>query len=149
CRWQDNRILFHLPLGNEFERIFGAPYYSIHRWDLQQMLWEAVSPDIIHLGRRCLAVQSHPHGFDLTFAVGSSATADVVIGADGIHSVIRNALFSSQARFSGMSAYRGLIPAEKLPFLLEEPKVLHWWGPQKNFVCYPVSRGQFINFVGI
>ena len=58
-RWQDNRVLFRTLLGEESERTFGAPHYSIHRWDLQQILFEAIPAGIVHLGHRCLAVQSH------------------------------------------------------------------------------------------
>ena len=148
-RWQDNRILFRSPLGDESERAFGAPHYSIHRGDLQRVLCGAISARRVHLGRCCLAVKPHSDGVDLTFTDGSSIRADVVIGADGIHSVVREALFSDQFRFSSLSAYRGLIPAQRLPFLLEELRVINWWGPGKHFVCYPVSRAQFINFVAV
>lgn len=148
-RWKDNQVLLRYPLGDECEQTFGASYYTIHRWDLLNVLLAAIPDNIIHLGWHCLTAKPYADGVDLTFSNGSSITAGAVIGADGIHSILRYALFANQVHFSGLGAYRGLIPAERLPFLTEEARVLHWWGPEKHFVCYPVSCGQLINFVAI
>ena len=87
---------------------------------------------------------------ELRFADGSQASADVVVGADGIHSAVRDQLFGSQSpRFTGCTAYRGLVPAEALTDLNLEVTAQIWMGPGKHFVHYFVSSGRLVNFVAI
>ena len=84
----------------------------------------------------------------MTFTDGTMAHADAVIGADGIHSVIRKIIADDAPQFAGTKAYRGLIPAQRLPFLAQdELAVKLWLGPQRHVVCYPVSAGRLFNLV--
>jgi salicylate hydroxylase len=145
-RWSDNGTLRHTPLGARVERAFGAPYYTVHRADLHRALLERLPAGALTLDARCTAVQERPDGVDLTFADGSRHTAGLVIGADGIHSVTRAQLVADTPRFSGESIYRGLVPAERVPFLTREQKVVIWLGPRQHVVCYPVSGGKLISF---
>jgi salicylate hydroxylase len=82
---------------------------------------------------------------ELHFADGSSTAADVVIGADGIHSRVREQLVRDEPRYCGQSIYRALVPADRLAFLRTEPKVVLWLGPGKHCVCYPVASGEQIS----
>jgi salicylate hydroxylase len=76
-------------------------------------------------------------------------TADVLVGADGIHSAVRAALFGGEApRFAGCVAYRGLVPVERIADLALETGNQSWVGPGAHLVHYPVSRGRLLNFVG-
>ena len=99
-RWKDNHVLLRYPLGDTCEQTFGASYYTIHRWDLLNVLLAAIPDNIIHLGWRCLTVKPYADGVDLTFSNGSSITADAVIGADGIHSICE--MHSSQTKSTSL-----------------------------------------------
>jgi 2-polyprenyl-6-methoxyphenol hydroxylase-like FAD-dependent oxidoreductase len=144
-RWEDNSVLRRTPMGEQCEQYFGAPYYTVHRADLHHCLLERLSEGILHLGLRCTGVQEPPDDVQLQFADGSSTTADLVVGADGIHSRVRDLLVRDEPQYSGQSIYRALVPAERVPFLLKEPKVVLWLGPGKHCVSYPVSAGDRIS----
>jgi salicylate hydroxylase len=137
-RWNDNAVLMRNVLGEACASMYQAPYYSVHRADLHRCL--------LDLGRECVTVSDRPDGAELRFADGSSVTADVVLGADGIHSVVRQTMVADRPRFSGQTIYRGLIPADRLRSLLVEPKVIIWLGPGQHCVCYPISAGRLISF---
>jgi salicylate hydroxylase len=85
----------------------------------------------------------------LTFADSSTEKVDLVIGADGIHSVVRQSVSQDQPHFSRTCAYRGLIPRERLPDwdVQRSPKIIVWLGPGRELVCYPISSGRLFNIV--
>jgi salicylate hydroxylase len=145
-RWDDDRLLRRTALGRECEELFGAPYYTVHRADLHRGLLELLPVGAVHLGMRCTGMKERADAVELRFEDGSRVIADTVVGADGIHSVIREMLIADNPRFSGQSIYRGLVPAERLPFLLDEPKVTLWLGPDQHCVSYPISGGKLISF---
>ena len=100
--------------GGTYEATFGAPYYGVHRVALLQALGERLGGDGLNLGRRCVEVDERGPGAELRFADGSSATADLVVGADGVHSVIRpHVVGNVRGQFSGTVGYRGLVPVER------------------------------------
>lgn len=144
-RWDDNSVLRRTPLDPECEQLFGAPYYTVLRADLHRGLLERLPEGIVHLGLHCSEVIRRAGDVALQFADGSSTTADVVIGADGIHSRVRELLIRDEPCYSGQSIYRALVPADRLEFLCKEPKVVLWLGPGKHCVCYPVAGGQQIS----
>jgi len=150
-RYDDGRLLGRDPLGNECEQRFGASYYNLHRADLLDVLSAAVPKKIIHLDHRCVGLNRYPDRVEVRFHNGTVADADAVIGADGIHSEVRTALFGPELpHFSGDMAYRGLVPAERLAHLDLELVASVWWGPGRHFVHYFVGRGaRYLNFVGI
>jgi salicylate hydroxylase len=145
-RWDDGRPITRTPLGADCERMFGAPYYAVHRADLHAGLLALLPPNTVHLGRRCALVQEWSDRVRLSFQDGSSVSADVVVGADGIHSVVRGHLAWDAPRFSGETIYRGLVPADRVPALLAEPRVQLWLGPGQHCVAYPVSAGRLVSF---
>lgn len=144
-RWDNDQLLRRTPLGDECERAFGAPYYTIHRADLHSALVNRLPTGFLHAGLRCERVEEREDRVVLHLSDGSTADADVVVGTDGIHSRTRGLMAEDQPRFSGQAIYRGLVPAERLPGLFEEPKVVLWLGPDKHVVAYPVSGGKKIN----
>ena len=148
-RWSDDRLIGRTPLGDECERRYGAPYYTIHRADLRRALAGLVCPERIRLGRRLVAVRTAAARADLRFADGSGYAASMVVGADGIHSVVRETMVADQPVFSGLGVYRGLVSAAALPGFLREPVIRLWLGPGRHVVCYPVSAGQVISFAAI
>lgn len=133
-----------VPLGDDIELEYGSPYLHVHRGDLHDVLIGAVGD--VHLDHRVVGVDEHPHHVTVTFAGGDTASADVVIGADGVHSVVREALFgATPASFSGLVAYRGTVPAKRVSDI---PLVAaKWWGTDRHLVHYWVSAGEELNVV--
>jgi salicylate hydroxylase len=147
-RWEDGRVLFSQPLGDASERMFGEPYYTVHRRHLLDLLHDALPGEWIHLGHRCAGVTDEGDELELTFENGATARADAVIGADGIHSVVHDAILPPEsATFSGLSAYRALVPAAQAPDIARRPVTTLWLGPDRHLVHYPVSAGDEINIV--
>jgi salicylate hydroxylase len=145
-RWDDGRLLQRTTLGAECERRFGAPYYAVHRADLHASLLSVVPPDRVRLGARLVAVTQDADEARLHLADGTTVAADLVVGADGIHSIAREQIVADEPRYSGQTIYRGLVPAERVPHLLTEPRVRLWFGPDQHCVCYPVSSGRQVSF---
>lgn len=131
----------------------GYPYLTVFRADLHQVLIDAVrrrAPDAIRLGAGVVDIEPRGGGVHIRLADGQSLLADVLIGADGVHSVVRErAIASDRPRFSGCVAWRGVIPAERLPEDLRVPLGVNWMGPGSHVVHYPLRRGELLNFVGI
>ena len=149
-RWDDGRVLWSQPLGAVIEERFGAPYYHLYRPDLLAVLVAALPPGVLHLDRRVSGLTEDPDGVAIAFADGSAARADVVLGADGIYSTVRAALFGPESpRFSGSTAYRGLVPVERLAHLDLPRQGYAWLGPDRHFVHYYVAGARLMNFVAI
>ncbi|MFC7657102.1 FAD-dependent monooxygenase [Pseudonocardia benzenivorans] len=140
----DAVLSLRVPLGDEVEHEFGAPYLHVHRGDLHEVLLDAVGD--VHIGHRAVGVEQTENDVAVRFAGGDAVTADVVIGADGIHSQIRESLFGrTNPRSSGLVAYRGIVPRDRVP---DVPTVsAKWWGEDRHLVHYWVSGGRELNFV--
>ncbi len=153
-RWQDGRVLFSQPMGDECQRLYGAPCYVAHRADLLALLQQALPASQLQLDQRCVEVHQDEREVQLVFThrAGANTTlsADLVIGADGIHSTIRPLLAQEvDARFSGLCAFRCLVPAEQAPAMALRPVQSLWLGPGRHFVHYPISGGRLVNVVAI
>ncbi|WBB50419.1 FAD-dependent monooxygenase [Verrucosispora sp. WMMA2044] len=145
-RWNDGELLRRTPLGESCQDRFGAPYYTLHRADLHACLLGLSPPEQVRLDARCVGVTQTADKAQLHFSDAESVTADLVVGADGIHSIIREHLALDRPRYSGQTIYRGLVPAERVPHLAAEPAVRLWFGPDQHCVCYPVSSGRQVSF---
>ena len=153
-RWQDGRVLFVQPMGAECERLYGAHCYVAHRADLLALLRQALPADRLRLDQRCVALRQDGATVQLRFAGRSGAestvVADAAIGADGIHSMVRATLAPQvEARFSGLCAFRCLVPAGQAPAMALRPVQSLWLGPGRHFVHYPISGGRLVNVVAI
>ena len=147
-RWQDGRLLLQTPLGVEVEQEFGFPHYQCHRADVLAMLAKAMPAERLHLGHSLTAFTDTGTGVELKFSNGATASADVLIGADGIHSTVRSILFGADApEYTGCMAYRGLVPVEKLRHLDLDVVAQIWMGPRQHLVTYFVAGGRLLNFV--
>jgi salicylate hydroxylase len=149
-RWQDGTVLSAEDLATECERRFGEHTYTAHRADLLDALGSVVPAEWVRLGMRCVALDAADDGgpVTVTFAGGEKAEADIVIGADGIHSAVRAALTEpAPATFSGLCAFRALVPAERAPAFSRRPAQTLWLGPGHHLVHYPVSAGRYVNLV--
>jgi salicylate hydroxylase len=150
--WSTGETWKLFDLGAVSRARYGAPYFMIHRADLHRRLLDAVTTfgaDVITLGARVTRFDQDARAVKVTCESGLKITADALIGADGVHSRIRNALFGKMpAHFTGLLAWRGLVPMEKLPERLRRPVGTNWVGPGGHVVHYPVRKGTLLNFVG-
>ena len=147
-RWEDGRTLLKSPLGDAALEAFGFPYYQVHRGDLLTMLTAALPAERLHLGHKLASFDERGDRVHMQFDNGARAEADLMIGADGIHSTVRGALFGAeQPRYSGGIAYRGLIPVERLRSLDIEVSTQIWMGPHAHVVVYFVAGKRYLNFV--
>jgi salicylate hydroxylase len=150
-RWQDGAVLSDEDLATRCEALYGEHTYTAHRADLLAAIRAAVPDGAVRLGRRCVKVEAGDDNRPavLTFADGGVAEADVVIGADGIHSVVRAALTEAAVppAYSGSCAFRALVPAERAPAFARRPAQVLWLGPGHHLVHYPVRAGELINLV--
>jgi salicylate hydroxylase len=148
-RWRDGRTLQRSPLNPLCEELYGAPHMTLHRADLLAIIASGFPAEHIHLGHRLVGLADRGDGAEAWFENGAHITADVLVGADGIHSAVREALFGEEApRFAGCVAYRGLVPAERVADLGLELGSQSWVGPGAHLVHYFVSRARLLNFVG-
>ncbi|MFD0774411.1 FAD-dependent monooxygenase, partial [Streptomonospora algeriensis] len=147
-RGWNGRPVARTPLGEQCERRFGAPYYTVHRAHLHEALLERAFGERsrLHLGRRLERIDQHEDAAALVFTDGSVHRADLVVGADGIHSVVRRTLVRDEPVFSGLAVHRGLLPAERLSPWAHEAAVRLWLGPEGHLVCYPVAGGTLLSF---
>jgi salicylate hydroxylase len=121
--------------------------YQIHRVELLDMLLGAVK-GLVRFGHRCVAVHEMPAGAQLSFTNGVVCDADVIIGADGIHSVVQREIgLSAHPTSEGIVAYRGLVWAGKLSWAADLRGLNMWMGDGRSFICFPVSQGRLINIV--
>jgi salicylate hydroxylase len=147
-RWEDGRTLLKSVLGDAVREAFGFPYYQVHRGDLLTMLTTALPQGRVHPGHKLIAFADNGDRVTMQFENGVETSADIMIGADGIHSTVRRALFGEeQPRYSGGIAYRGLIPAERVRHLDIEVATQIWMGPHRHVVVYFVGGKRYLNFV--
>ena len=128
------------PLGETIRQRHGVPYFLMHRGDLHAMLVDLVPADRISLNHKLAGVDQAANGtVRLSFTNGETAQADAVIGADGVHSVVREFMLGKeQPRYTGRVAYRTVFPTARLSGLQLYPCV-KWWGPDRHIVSYFVN----------
>jgi salicylate hydroxylase len=149
-QWNTGRCMVSHPLAGAYEERFEAPFWTVERAAVQQALLARLGMEHVRLGARCTEVETTDHGAVIRFADGTESEADAVMGADGIHSVVRHSVFGPEAAvFSGTSGYRALIPMERLRHVpqLAEPVLWLWLGPGRHFIAYPVAGGSALNFL--
>ena len=148
--------VIRLPLGEAAAYRAGAPYWVVHRADLQAALKAQVeaNPDVeLRLGCQFEDVAAHARGLTVVQRSGMTRQQEVglaLIGADGIWSAVRRHLFPKvQPQFSGLIAWRGTIDATALPREYSAARVQLWMGPNAHLVAYPIAGGRKINVVAV
>jgi len=142
------RMVSRVPAKATYAKAFGAPWYQLHRADLLDMLVAKLPAGIVRTGVRCTGVSLAPKGAVLSFADGRHEEVDVVIGADGIHSVVREVLFGKEKpRFTGHMCWRALVPTDALPRGHVAPDLTAWMEPRAHVITYYVRGGNLVNVV--
>jgi len=134
---RSGRMLYQAPLGDEAAARYGAPMYNIHRADLVQILSDAVPPEAKRFGARCTAVSQDKDGVAVTLQSGEIVRGDVLVGCDGIHSVVRQHLRGTEEKhFANILMWRSLIPAARLEGLGLPECGNYWFGPGRTLITY-------------
>ena len=132
---------------------YGFPYLTVYRPDLLSVLAEGVrrlKPDAIHLDSRATGFTQDGGAVALRLENEQLARGDALIGADGVHSRVRQALFGAdRPSFTGIIAWRGIVPMARLPERMKRLVGTNWIGPGGHVVHYPLRGGTLMNFVGI
>jgi salicylate hydroxylase len=136
-------------LADEHLRLHRAPYNQMHRADFQQMLAASVK-DVIRLNSRVVSFQETESGVGVRLASGETARGDLLIGADGVKSAVREQIAgAARPVYSGDAAWRLTVPTSKLPRGFMEQVMSVWMGPGAHVVCYYLRAGALLNFVGL
>ena len=150
---QSGRQIFTIPLANESIKRWGSPYYHIHRADYISALLSALEK----LADVTLTTDIEVTGFSqnseqvcIEFSDGTNLQADVLIGADGIHSSIQTALLGEQSpTFTGNVAWRAVVPMQRLGNMAPAPSACVWVGPGRHCVTYQLRGGELANLVAV
>ena len=146
--WDDAHVRYREPMRGPYAKQFGAPYLMAHRADLHRLLCSLVPSASIRLGVQCTGVASAGGGAAASFADGSNVEADVIVGADGINSTVRESLFGVQpVRFTQQMAWRCIVPIECVPTEvgIGRDDYVGWIGPDGHVICYPIRGGALYN----
>lgn len=140
-------------LGAESIALHGFPYMMLYRPDLLQVLVDGLlqrRPDALLLDAKVIDVSQTQDSVTVTLADGRVLHADALVGADGVHSVVRAKMIAEdKPRFSGCIAWRGVIPIETLPPSMQGSAGVNWVGPGAHVIHYPVHAGRLVGFTGI
>ena len=145
--WDTGEETSRLAMGDEAERKYGAPQLTIHRADLLAALADAFPAERVRFGKRAQSIEARADGgVAIRFTDDSEATQlDVLIGADGIHSVVRNAMFGAESPwFTGVVAFRAVVPTERVKDVPNIQAFTKWWGatPESQIVTFPLNQGR-------
>jgi 6-hydroxynicotinate 3-monooxygenase len=138
--WDSGETLYKIEFDAASEARFGGPYVNIHRGDLHAVIDRAVRPGSIAFNHRLVELKETAGAVRLRFDNGVSVEADIVIGADGVNSRVRDHLIGPEPpRFVGMVAHRAIFPTEALNGF-EIPDQTKWWGPDRHLLVYFMTR---------
>jgi len=142
-----------LTLGSVAQARYGFPYATIHRADLHALLLTALQLQTgvrLYVSSAAAGFVQHDHGVTLQMADGREAHGELLVGADGLWSAVRQQLLhDGKPLATGHLAYRALVPQSSLPERLRSQQVTAWLGPRLHVVQYPVRRGDWLNVVAI
>src|SRR5690606_33765394 len=125
--WDDARELFRTPLQKACRENFGADFHHVHRADLHAILCKDIRPDHVKFNSICTGVTQTETAAVAHFEDGTTFEADIIVGADGIHSVVRDSLWGKdEASFTGHMCWRALVPVEHHPLSSVSPDASFW-----------------------
>jgi salicylate hydroxylase len=145
--WKTGRVISKTS-RQQSAAAFGLLGATVHRADLLDVLADALPADIVTLGKRCTEVLPDGDMAVARFADGGEIEADIIVGADGIHSPVRASLFGPDApRFTGKICYRSVIPTAAVRGARPDTDLGQWFGPHGTIVLYPLRGEELINVV--
>jgi salicylate hydroxylase len=148
--WDDAGGLFYTPLKEACPRLFGAEFYHMHRADVHAMLAKDIAPSRTTLNASCTGLRYDGDQAVATFANGKSFECDLIVGADGVRSVVRDALWGPEpAHYTGHMCWRALVDVDHHPLPFASPDASFWLGPKGHVVTYYVKGGRQLNVVAI
>jgi len=145
--WDTGEETSRLPMSSAAEEKYGAPQLTIHRADLLKALEDKVPAERLHLGKKVKDVVNEDARTAISFEDGTTEDVDVIVGADGIHSAVRTALFGKDdPKFTGIVSYRATFPRERAGDIPNLDAFTKWWGPnpETQLVVFPLTRGEEI-----
>ena len=143
--WKTGDETSRLGMSKAAEERYGAPQVTIHRSDIIDALSQLFPKEQIQFAKKLKTLKQDSQGVELVFEDGSAVHYDVVIGADGIHSRVRTALFGEESpRFTGIVTFRSVVPTERVRHVPEIEAFTKWWGPvpQMQIVTFPLNQGK-------
>jgi 2-polyprenyl-6-methoxyphenol hydroxylase-like FAD-dependent oxidoreductase len=136
--WDTGEVKRELPMP---ESLYGAPFLCMHRADLHDALLSVLPSDIIHLNKKLVGLDQSGKGVTLSFADGSKAEHDAVVGADGVHSLVRDIIIGPDAPLhKGRIAYRAVFDASLMNGGEIRPSRTKWWGTDRHIVMYYTAK---------
>jgi salicylate hydroxylase len=145
-RWHDGSVLSSQDLKTHARRTYGEDAYVLHRGDLLEILRSVVPDEVIHTGMRCVHAEQGKNSVSACFDDGSEQEFDVLIGADGVYSSVRDlVVMAPPIEYTGMCVWRTLIPTSDAPAFARNPSQTVWLGPGRHIVHYPISDGRLLN----
>lgn len=152
CHYATGEVLRAVP-NEDIKQKVGIASLGVHRADLHTVLKDAVlanDPDCLHADSQFVSLEQDATGVTAKFANGSSARADVLVGADGNTSSVRSFMFPEEApKFAGQVAFRSLIPYAFVPESVQKRGSIMSAGPGRYLLCYPLRGGHIMNLVGL
>lgn len=146
-----DELILETPAGAAARERYGHGYYQVHRASLLDVLRDSVDPDQLRLGSRCVSATQDADGVVVELDNGDRVRGDVLIGADGLNSVVRRAVVpdAGPPEFSGVIGCRTVIPAQRAQALDLDRRQHTWWGPGLRVIAYWVSGGEGLNFLAM
>ena len=148
--WDTGETMYKIEFDAESEARFGGPYANIHRGDLHAVLEKGVVPGSIAFNHRLAALDERRDAIRLAFDNGVTVEADIVVGADGVNSKVREYLLGLEPpRYIGMAAQRAIFPTQALRGF-KIPDCTKWWGPDRHILVYfMTSRRDEVYVIGV
>lgn len=147
--WENARELFRIPLKEDCPKLYGAEFFHVHRADLHRILASRIDDSEVSFSKACTGARQEGDKAIAEFSDGTEFECDLLIGADGVRSVIRESLFGDdKPRFTGHMCYRALVPFDEMPPYVT-PESSFWLGPKGHVVTYYVSCGKEVNIVAV
>ncbi|KAH7083976.1 hypothetical protein FB567DRAFT_530353 [Paraphoma chrysanthemicola] len=155
-RWENGRIIGHTALGQSFRDNFEEPYYVVHRAHFHDALLNRALQLGVKVDLGCRVVQYSESIGSVLLADGTTVSGDLVVAADGIHSIARNEVCRGAVQepmFNGFAAYRATVDAKKMredhdiAWILEKPSLNIWIGEDRHVMTYTIAAGEAFNMV--
>jgi 6-hydroxynicotinate 3-monooxygenase len=139
--WETGDILAQIPLGDYAVKEYGASYLTVHRGDFHALMMQALPDGMVSFGKHLVGVLDDGDRVRLSFADGTTAEADLVIGADGVNSRIRDTLLGPEPpKYAGYLAHRAVFPTPRYSGALPFDDCVKWWADDRHIMTYFVTR---------